>query len=210
MALFSFLRKPSRIMSQDQPDAPHVKLIELLVDRLEYLFDPFDPFPVPTRDLSRGAEDFIVGWARELPPNASIGLRLHLRDEEASKADLAALKAAISRHFTYRAELVKGDQKELLAIGRVALLIGLCVLGACILARQVLVSILPGSPVSGILGEGLVIVGWVANWRPIEIFLYDWWPISRKRRLYEKLAAAGVEIVPFGASDILTATPVSS
>ena len=25
--------------------------------------------------------------------------------------------------------------------------------------------------------EGLLIVGWVAMWRPLEVFLYDWWPI---------------------------------
>ena len=183
-------------MPQRPADALHTRLIELQVDRLEYLFDPFDPFPTPTRDLSRGAEEFIVGWARELPHNAAIGLRLHLRDEEASTADVAALKGAFSRHFTYKADRVKGDQKELLAIGRVALLIGICVLGVCVVARQIVLSVLPGSSISGVLGEGLVIVGWVANWRPIEIFLYDWWPMSRKRRLYERLAIAELEIVP--------------
>ncbi len=39
-------------------------------------------------------------------------------------------------------------------------------------------------------------VGWVANWRPMEIFLYDWWPLSRKRHRYERLAIAELEIVP--------------
>ncbi|MEQ1607653.1 MAG: hypothetical protein ABL956_01570 [Hyphomonadaceae bacterium] len=183
-------------MLQRPPDVSHTKLIELQVDRLEYLFDPFDPFPTPTRDLSRGAEDFIVGWARELPQNAAIRLRLHLRDEEASTTDVAALKGAISRHFTYKADRVNGDQKELLAIGRLALLIGICVLGVCMVVRQIVLSVLPGSSMSGVVGEGLVIVGWVANWRPIEIFLYDWWPMSRKRRLYERLAIAELEIVP--------------
>lgn len=183
-------------MLQRPPNVSHTKLIELQVDRLEYLFDPFDPFPTPTRDLSRGAEDFIVGWARELPQNAAIRLRLHLRDEEASTTDVVALKGAISRHFTYKADRVNGDQKELLAIGRMALLIGICVLGVCMVVRQIVLSVLPGSSISGVVGEGLVIVGWVANWRPIEIFLYDWWPMSRKRRLYERLAVAELEIVP--------------
>jgi hypothetical protein len=45
-----------------------------------------------------------------------------------------------------------------------------------------------------IVQEGLIIVGWVANWRPIEIFLYDWWPIVRRRRLYRRLASATVEV----------------
>jgi hypothetical protein len=42
--------------------------------------------------------------------------------------------------------------------------------------------------------EGLIILGWVANWRPIEIFLYDWWPIVRHRNLLLRLANAEVAI----------------
>lgn len=34
----------------------------------------------------------------------------------------------------------------------------------------------------------------VANWRPIEIFLYDWWPLARRRDLFRRLAAAKVEL----------------
>jgi hypothetical protein len=45
-----------------------------------------------------------------------------------------------------------------------------------------------------VLRESLVIVGWVANWRPIEMFLYDWWPIARRRDLYRRLANAKVVI----------------
>jgi hypothetical protein len=40
----------------------------------------------------------------------------------------------------------------------------------------------------------LIILGWVANWRPIEIFLYDWWPLAQRRRLYLRLASAPVEV----------------
>lgn len=171
-------------------------LIELQIDRLKSLFDPFDPFPTPTRDLSRAAEDFIVGWARELPLKSAIRLRLHVAHKDASSTAQAALKSAISRHFDYKADRVNGDLRELMVIGRLALVIGLCVLGACIVARQLLLSAWPQGTASGILGEGLMIVGWVANWRPLEIFLYDWWPILRRRRIYQRLAAAAVEIVP--------------
>ena len=45
-----------------------------------------------------------------------------------------------------------------------------------------------------VLEESLIIVGWVANWRPIEIYLYDWLPIRRRIRLFERIAAAKVEV----------------
>jgi hypothetical protein len=31
-------------------------------------------------------------------------------------------------------------------------------------------------------------------WRPLEIFLYDWWPLRRMVRLYRKLAAMPTEL----------------
>ena len=46
----------------------------------------------------------------------------------------------------------------------------------------------------GIFEEGLLILGWVANWKPIEIFLYDWWPIAQRRGLYNRLAQATVDV----------------
>ena len=46
-----------------------------------------------------------------------------------------------------------------------------------------------------LLDQGLLIVGWVAMWRPLEIFLYDWWPILREQRLYDRLSRIEVQIV---------------
>jgi hypothetical protein len=46
----------------------------------------------------------------------------------------------------------------------------------------------------GVLAEGLLIIGWVALWRPVEIFLYDWWPIRRQQKRFEGIARMPVEI----------------
>jgi hypothetical protein len=43
--------------------------------------------------------------------------------------------------------------------------------------------------------EGLTIAGWVAMWRPMEIYLYDWWPLRRRGRIYAKLSHAPVEVI---------------
>jgi hypothetical protein len=62
------------------------------------------------------------------------------------------------------------------------------------MASQLLRRYLGGSPLASVLQESLVILGWVANWKPLETFLYDWWPLARRRNLYRCLAAATVEI----------------
>ena len=45
-----------------------------------------------------------------------------------------------------------------------------------------------------VVRESLSIGGWVAMWRPMEIFLYDWWPIRAEARLYGRLSAMPVRI----------------
>jgi hypothetical protein len=33
-------------------------------------------------------------------------------------------------------------------------------------------------------------------WRPLENFLYDWWPIRAEARLFDRLSAMTVRVVP--------------
>lgn len=46
----------------------------------------------------------------------------------------------------------------------------------------------------GLARESLTIAGWVAMWRPMEIYLYDWWPLRRRGKLFEKLSRIQVEV----------------
>lgn len=181
--------------------APAFSLIELRLQSLEQLFDPFDPFPIPTRDLARGAEDYIVGWAQELPSDTALAMRIYLPDAAVTSVDVESLRAAIAGHFLYRARRTRSDMHELLTIAQVSLGIGLAVLAVCIALRQLLQGLVPAGAIAGFLGEGLVIVGWVANWRPIEILLYEWWPLARRRRLLERLANTPIDLAVSGPAN---------
>lgn len=168
--------------------------IELRLEKVALLFDPFDPFPTPSRDLAKTAEEFIVGWARETPETAPLRILVHLPSAEIAVDSERTLREAIRRHFDYRADRVRGDLQELLHYGRISLAVGLTVLGLCVLGGRVIGTMVADSPISRFFTEGLIILGWVANWRPIEIFLYDWWPLVQRRRLFQRLAAADVNI----------------
>ena len=50
-----------------------------------------------------------------------------------------------------------------------------------------------GVPAAALLREGLAIAGWVAMWRPIQIYLYDWWPLRRRGQIFEKMCRMPVE-----------------
>lgn len=173
---------------------PDGSSIELRLEDASHLFDPLDPLPLPTRDLSPGAESFIVDWARELPPRQVLSITLHI-NANAMSIEPDHLKEAVKSHFSARAVRMRRERNQLFRIGQMSLAIGLTVLAGCIFARQLLRTALGHSALADFLGEVLVILGSVANWRPMEIFLYDWWPLDRRRRLFERLAQARVEVI---------------
>jgi hypothetical protein len=171
--------------------------IELRVDDIAQLFDTLDPYPFPERDLNRDAEEFILGWARELVSRRPITIMIHHPDTAQQRGAFDALKLAMARFFTARSQSVQRDLNELFRIGRYALVVGVTTLLGCLLLSQLTARFFDSPPLDRLVQESFLILGWVANWRPLEIFLYDWWPIIRKRDLYRRLAAARIYERPY-------------
>ena len=151
-----------------------------------------DPSPFHERDLDDDAEEFIVGWAREFPRRDPISLVVHVNQLPAHGETQHVLETAVHNYFAYRAKLNRFEFRHLLKQGRTTLIIGLAFLAACMLTSQLLRRQAGTLPI--ILREGLIIAGWVAMWRPMEIFLYEWWPLLRTGRLYKKLSRMHVEV----------------
>ena len=169
-------------------------LIEVRIARIEQLFNSFDPSPFDERDLDDDAESHIASWARELPKDAPIRLLLHMPEAEAQRARERGLATALTHYFEVRSQWIDRDRRELFRLGWRYLAVGFVVLAACLLISQILPRLLGDGPTTRIVQEGLVILGWVANWKPLETFLYDWWPLKRRADLYRRIAAADVEI----------------
>ena len=177
-------------------------LIEIRVDRLAQLFHTLDPFPFWEKDLDAEAEEYIVSWARELPDKRPIRIAVHVREGDARAANSDELNEAFQHYFEGRAVAVQNDLNELFRIGRRSLAIGIPILVACFVAARFAAGYLLENPVQRLVEESLLILGWVANWRPLEIFLYDWWPLARRRDLYRRLAAAAVELRPYASASL--------
>ena len=166
--------------------APAPTVLEVRVAELRQLFNAIDPSPFRERDLDPRAEAFIVGWARELPRDASLALRVHLERAGGRDDEATVLRGAVHEFFTQRASDSRRQLRELFRRGRISLAIALVFLGAAMAASD-LIGGLPRNRFAAVLAEGLIIGGWVAMWRPLEIFLYDWWPIRRDAQLYDRL-----------------------
>src|SRR6478735_189189 len=172
-------------------------LIEIRVNDIAQLFHTLDPFPFREKDLAGEAEDYIVSWAREMPGNRPFKIVVHIPDNEPQKGASRDFIAAFSRYFGGRATVVQRDLNELFRIGRRSLLIGASILAVCLLLAHLAGSHLTETAFKRLTEESFLILGWVANWRPLEIFLYDWWPLAHRRDLYNRLSVATVELKPY-------------
>ena len=74
------------------------------------------------------------------------------------------------------------------------MIIGLLFMAASVITGDLIASMLKDTRFAGVARESLLIGGWVAMWRPLEIFLYDWWPILAERKLFDRLSVMPVTI----------------
>ena len=169
------------------------ELIEVHVSELKQLFNAIDPSPFRERDLDPNAEEFIIDWAKEASPSATFGLVVYVDRPAGLPNEPTELREAIHEFFRHRADLWRRRLRELLRRGRRSLVIGVCALGVAVAVGN-LVAPLLSDHVTEIFKEGLLIGGWVAMWGPMEIFLYDWWPIRAEAVLADRLSVMPVRI----------------
>ena len=167
--------------------------IEVKVRDLHQLFNSMDPSPFHERDLDHDAEQFIVSWAQECHHRVPIQLIVHLSQAPEGIQDPQKLVTDSFRHyFIYQADMKVRELKQMMREGRFSLVIGLLFITVChSIAHFFLKDTLPWEAVAR---EGLTIGAWVAMWRPLDIYLYRWWPLVRLKRLYLKLSRAAVEV----------------
>ncbi len=168
-------------------------MIEVKVAEIQQLFNSMDPSPFHERDLDHDAEQFILSWAQEYPSHAALKLLVHLGKAPDGVRNPQAMIAESMRHyFEYRADMTRREFKKLMKEGRMALITGITFLACC----EVIAQSLPATQDTwhGMVREGLTIIGWVAMWRPLEIYLYRWWPVLRLEKIYQNLSTMHVEV----------------
>jgi len=168
--------------------------IEIRVAGLRQLFNAIDPSPFRQRDLDPRAEAFIVDWARDLAIDKPWALVVHL-DRPAGRSDEAvALREAIHEYFGQRVVASRRTLRDLFRRGRISLVIALAFLTASIAVGDIVAGYVGEGRLGEVIREGFLIGGWVAMWRPLEVFLYDWWPIRAEGRLLQRLSTMPVRI----------------
>lgn len=177
------------------PPAAGTEWLDIRVGELRQLFNAMDPAPFRERDLDPNAETYIVEWAQEARPGRPLGLVVHLARERATPEDAGMLREAVDDYFRRRAVATRASLRRLFRVGRVSLAIGLAFLMVALVVGEFLSGLVSKESWGSLAKESFVIGGWVALWRPLEIFLYDWWPVRAEARLFDRLGELDVRLV---------------
>ena len=178
------------------------EVLELRVAELRQIFNAMDPAPFYERDLDATAVAYILDWGRDTDASRPLGLRVHLGREPVTAENTTLLRDAIRAYFAQRALSTRRQLRQLFRIGRISLLIGLVFLCSAIVIGEFIADLLSRDSYSSFIRESFVIGGWVALWRPLEIFLYDWWPLRAEAKLQDRLSAMDVHVLGLPAGQL--------
>jgi len=193
ISTFASTAQPSPGITSRAGRSDDAGAIELRVVELRRLFDASARSAFRGDVLDSTAAETIVDRSKDLDRTAPLALVVRLeRPSTADEADV--LRRAVHRYFSGRAERCRRDVRELFRRGRISLAIGLGFLAATVGVGDALARSFRRGHLAEVLREGLAIGGWVAMWRPLEVFLYDWWPIRDDARLFDRLAAMPIRV----------------
>ena len=167
--------------------------IDLNIRQSRQLFDGRDPAPFKERDLDDDAVAYLLGAAKEIPRKQPLAVVVMISEEPEPRLSPDVIVEAVHGHFVYEGEQVERRLREHVRRGQMFLSVGLSVLVVFLTLAELTASV-PAGPLREILREGLVITGWVAMWRPLEVLLYDWWPLIDERRQVRRILDAPVSI----------------
>lgn len=157
--------------------------VSIRVRSLAQLFSSFDPSPFWDRDLDRDAAAFIEGEFLDKQAASIWHLHVHAQHDDGLTSEL---QQAIENYYARFANAARRELREHFRDARFAGLAGLLLFVLCIGARSVLQGVLALVPVP--VDEGLIVLAWIALWRPVELLAYEWIPLARRRRMYDRLA----------------------
>jgi hypothetical protein len=176
-------------------------LLELHLSGQRQLFNSMDPAPFHARDLDPTVVDYIVDWAEDQPGNVPLAMVVTLNHETISDHDVATLREALRENFRRRAQGERRRLARLFRDGRISLLIGVVFVAAAILISDAIASLIATQRFVTLVQDTVVIGAWVALWHPVNIFLYEWWPMRAQARLFDRLAEMDMTLC--GATEAL-------
>jgi hypothetical protein len=166
--------------------APSTDEFAIRLSSIDQLFWEFDARPVPERTLSGDARWYLLDeWERVRHAEPRY-LTIYAPEADRASTDEDAVRAAIWASLRKSS----GPLRRIDPLSRqeqVAAWIGVAVLLICVIASTAMDQATDNVFISG-LSQGILLVGWVALWRPAERFVVEVMPHVVNRRRFAEFA----------------------
>jgi len=168
--------------------------IDIHLKSPQQIFDSRDPAPFLERELDPQAVEYLKASAEDIPLKEALKIVISFSDNKGKETiEASTIALAVKNHFDYEMEILRMQLRSTRRRGQFFLIIGFLFMVLCLLFSQAIRSF-PDFWMKSVLYEGFVIGAWVALWRPIDLFLFDWWPLVEKMKYCKKLIEAIVEV----------------
>jgi hypothetical protein len=151
----------------------------------DQLVEPCPPTPFRRRRLKEEAEQFLIERVNALPRYTVVRLLITLPQRDVAKENIVV--EAVHEHFNFRRVEIEAKLKRMRRFGWRSFAVAIAFLTVAITIVQLMKRYLPSGTLSSVAIEGLIILAWIALWRPGELLLYERYPFQRDARLFRKL-----------------------
>jgi hypothetical protein len=169
----------------------NILCIDVRFHEFKQLYDGRDPSPFYERDLDEDLVRYLVMSCEEIAHDEPIKIVMNEVQPISILQQKEDFVQALHSYFEHEVRSTDNELKYLFRQGRTSLAFGLSFLILCVFFAIKFFGDV--AVMSRIIHEGLIIIGWVALWKPINIFLYEWWPFLRKKRVYKLLSTIKIE-----------------
>ncbi len=184
--------KSGHVRTRDHKTRSGAATVNIHVRAVSQMFNSLDPSPFWDRDLDRDAAQFIEDEFRDKLSAGAWHLHVYAQEGTTLAADL---QAALETYYERLANSERRALREHFWMAQLTLAGGALIFLLSMAVRRFASSAWGPLPVA--LDEGLIILAWLALWKPAEALLYEWAPLYRRRRLYERLAGIQISVLPY-------------
>ena len=166
-------------------------IIELKVTNPDEFYNPLDPSPAAQKDLHSDTAEYIM--ENLTGKEKKIRFVIYLQDKIYEDGETSAgIGRAVSSYFRSKESAAEHRYAIEKKKGRRYLVRGLLFLVVCVVLSSV-VTALSSNTIIYAVGQSLVVIGWVALWKPAEFYLYDSRDMKNDIQLMKMLADACIE-----------------
>lgn len=177
------------ILDRYDRDQNGAVVINIYAKKISHLFNDFDrQSSFSKKDLDEELVEYIIECVNEIGSEDFI-IKFYFGEKLNSEL-VNRVKNSIVNFFEYLQELEKKAMKEQIKNALIFMAIGAFFTAVSFTFSKTNDD---ENMIYEVISEGLLVAGWVSLWESLATFLIKWLPLSKKLKIYKRIAVAKVE-----------------